>query len=458
MGYIAVTYTFANSTLADATQVNANFQNIIDGLSDATKNLNISALTAGGAASLGAAVTLGTTSVNDITINGSLASSVAIKTTYSYDIGAATIGLKSIYLGSSDSAARSTRVIGATVASSWTLTLPIAAGSAGDAFVNVGSGVSSWVQLSETTNVGLTASVGSNQLTVTFKTGAGADPTAAAPSYITFRSATSTTGTPVRRAITAAVAAVVVPNTATLGHISAVDQYIWIYACDNAGTVEIALSGVTLFDDSIVASTTAVSAGATSPGVLYTRTGVTLSNVPIKLIGRITVQEATAGTWATAPTVICVNPTPFPAMSDWTSYTPTMGAGFGTCTNVSFKWKREGSDLLVKGTYTTGTTANAVYSITLPNSLIIDTTKMTLANTTANPGPEIGYWSQQGGSHSGPIVTATSTSTSLVYLGCQDVNVTMLTPAAATTAGIGASSVTSSYFRIPISGWSTFGP
>lgn len=140
----SVTYTFSNSTTADATQVNQNFTDLINGLSDGTKDLSVSAITAAGNVSLQGNVTLGNSSSDDLTITGSLASSVPIKTTFSYDIGSATIGLKSLYLGSNDSAARSVRLIAPAVASSYTYTLPTSGGTSGFVLKTDGSGTTSW--------------------------------------------------------------------------------------------------------------------------------------------------------------------------------------------------------------------------------------------------------------------------------------------------------------------------
>jgi hypothetical protein len=141
----SVTYTFANSTTADATQVNQNFTDIINGISDGTKDLSISALTCAGTATFNGNVAVGNSSADTLTITAVLSSSIGIGTTYLYDIGSATVGLRSVYLGSADSAARSTRVIGATVASSWTLTLPTTTGTADQILSTNGSGVTTWV-------------------------------------------------------------------------------------------------------------------------------------------------------------------------------------------------------------------------------------------------------------------------------------------------------------------------
>jgi len=48
MAFISVTNTFTNGTTADASQVNANFTNLVDGLKDTTKDLSVAKITAAG--------------------------------------------------------------------------------------------------------------------------------------------------------------------------------------------------------------------------------------------------------------------------------------------------------------------------------------------------------------------------------------------------------------------------
>jgi hypothetical protein len=85
-------------------------------------------------------VTLGNASADDVTVTGSLASSIPIKTTYSYDIGAATLGLRKLYLGSDDSGAFSTFLEAGTNSASYGLKLPDADGAALDYVQTDGSG------------------------------------------------------------------------------------------------------------------------------------------------------------------------------------------------------------------------------------------------------------------------------------------------------------------------------
>ncbi len=94
----SVTYSFSNGSTSDASQVNQNFTDLINGVTDGTKDLNISALTCAGTTTLNGHITLGSGSADDLTVNASLASSVPIKTTNSYDIGSSSLALRAVYL------------------------------------------------------------------------------------------------------------------------------------------------------------------------------------------------------------------------------------------------------------------------------------------------------------------------------------------------------------------------
>jgi len=95
----SLTYTLTNGATADASQVMQNYNDLLNGVTDGTKDLTINALTANGAASFKGAVTLGDATGDDITHTGALASTIPIKTNNSYDIGSATLGLAGLYLG-----------------------------------------------------------------------------------------------------------------------------------------------------------------------------------------------------------------------------------------------------------------------------------------------------------------------------------------------------------------------
>lgn len=73
-----VTYTFTNGNVADASQVNQNFTDLINSLTDGTKSLNIDALTAAGAATLNGNVTLGNAAGDAIVCNGTFGANQGI--------------------------------------------------------------------------------------------------------------------------------------------------------------------------------------------------------------------------------------------------------------------------------------------------------------------------------------------------------------------------------------------
>jgi hypothetical protein len=97
MAYPAVTYTFTNGTTASATEVNQNFTYLINGLSDGTKDLSISALTVAGTASLNGAVNIGNATSDDIAVNGYITTALIPKTDDSYDLGTAALAWQDAY-------------------------------------------------------------------------------------------------------------------------------------------------------------------------------------------------------------------------------------------------------------------------------------------------------------------------------------------------------------------------
>ncbi len=109
--------------------MNQNYTDIINGVSDGTKDLSISALTCAGNATFnGTTNTIGNASSDDIVITASLASTINIKTTNTYDIGSSTKGLRYIYIG--DTADANTHKIqGQALSSDVTLTLPSRTGT-----------------------------------------------------------------------------------------------------------------------------------------------------------------------------------------------------------------------------------------------------------------------------------------------------------------------------------------
>lgn len=92
-------YTLANAATADADQVMANFNALLNGIIDGTKDISVAALTVASTATFNGSVVLGNASSDDVTFTGSLASSIPVKVTNTYDLGSATLGFRRVYLG-----------------------------------------------------------------------------------------------------------------------------------------------------------------------------------------------------------------------------------------------------------------------------------------------------------------------------------------------------------------------
>jgi len=141
----------------------------------------------------------------------------------------------------------------------------------------------------------ITASVAANALTVTLN-----------PTTLEFRSATLTSGTVVSRSIASAIS-VTVSSGSTLGTVSAIQSRIVVLALDNAGTVELAVvnisGGTNLTETGLISTTAEGGAGAAdSASTVYSTTART--NVAYRVVGYVESTQATAGTWATAPSTI----------------------------------------------------------------------------------------------------------------------------------------------------------
>jgi len=160
-------------------------------------------------------------------------------------------------------------------------------------------------------NMGLTASVGGSNLTINVVGANGSAPSASNPVMIPFRSTTLTTGTPVWVAITSAQS-LVIPSGATLGTSNGVPFRIWLFETYSSGTPQIGAAICTVSPTTYPCSSwettrqtsTTITGLSTSPGTLYTTTGV--SNDAVRIIGYAEYANGltTAGLYASVPTTL----------------------------------------------------------------------------------------------------------------------------------------------------------
>jgi hypothetical protein len=140
-----------------------------------------------------------------------------------------------------------------------------------------------------------------------------------------------------------------------------------------------------------------------------------------------------------------------PVVTDFQSYTPTIGAGFGTATAVTMFWKRVGDTVLIQGTFQAGTLAASVASVSLPLGLV--------SSASINTDTVVGNWVNNTGSataaKSGPLLIASSANT--IYFGVSDYT-TGISPQVHQNGNVVATSNTQLiYFNavVPITGWSS---
>ena len=136
------------------------------------------------------------------------------------------------------------------------------------------------------------ATVAANALTLTLN-----------PTTLDFRSATLGSGTVNTRTIASPIT-LVVPSTATLGTVNGQLSRLILLAIDNAGTVELAVAnvayGASLSEEGVI-NTITIAGGSNLYGI-YSTTGRT--GVAYRIVGFVESTQATAGTWATAPSLI----------------------------------------------------------------------------------------------------------------------------------------------------------
>lgn len=228
----------------------------------------------------------------------------------------------------------------------------------------------------ELTNLALACSVGASALTISLKTQDAGDPAAGDPVYIGFRNATSATGDYSRVSVTGSLS-ITISSGSTLGHKDAVESFIYVYAINNAGTVELAVSSI-YYDEGTRRTTTAEggAGGADTYTTLYSTTG--RSNVAIRLIGRLRSTQTTAGTWAAVPTEISLNRFGYVETTPWRNdlaITPA-AAAFGTVAASVHRTRRVGDSLEIIGHFIAGTVAGGDAKADLPTGFVIDTTKL----------------------------------------------------------------------------------
>lgn len=91
MALPSVTYTFVNNTSASASEVNQNFSDIINSLTDSTKDIQVAAITAAGTLTANGDVNLGNAVTDSITATGRLDSDLLPIADDTHDLGSSSL-------------------------------------------------------------------------------------------------------------------------------------------------------------------------------------------------------------------------------------------------------------------------------------------------------------------------------------------------------------------------------
>jgi len=155
-------------------------------------------------------------------------------------------------------------------------------------------------------NVTISTSRSGNAETISLKTAAGNDPSAADPVRLSFQDGA---GGFAAIDVTAA-ASIVISSGSTLGATSGTIFRLWLVAFNDAGTFRLGVikcaltDGVYGLQDNVLESSTAEggAGAADSSGVIYTGTAVT--SKAMRVLGYLEYTLTTAGTWDAAPSLV----------------------------------------------------------------------------------------------------------------------------------------------------------
>lgn len=181
-----------------------------------------------------------------------------------------------------------------------------------------------------TNNLSVACSVSAGALTIALKQLDGTtDPASGTGAVKIAFPSSGTSGAVNIRSATAATSIVLPTGGSTIGLPTGTSGWIYIYALDNSGTVELAVSGTYLGpSDYQLLSTVAVGTGSTSPYVFYSTTARTTK--AIRLIAQTSIQQSSVGVWDAVGTILIGSrlsnasyPTLTRQVSKTTTYTAT---------------------------------------------------------------------------------------------------------------------------------------
>lgn len=204
-----------------------------------------------------------------------------------------------------------------TLTSNYALVLPNTDGDSGQVLSSDGSGNLSWTTAAtasnssnnpyELSNYGLAVSTAANAMTIALKTKDGGDPDGSDSVTIGFRNGSSAVGSYTQASVSSALSLTISAGS-TLGTTSGASAFVYVYAVNNSGTVSLAAIGRSTVDEGTLQHIFAEGGAGAADGASVLYGPATLTSKPVRLIGRLNVNEATAGTWDAVPIEISLPP------------------------------------------------------------------------------------------------------------------------------------------------------
>lgn len=139
-------------------------------------------------------------------------------------------------------------------------------------------------------------------------------------------------------------------------------------------------------------------------------------------------------------------------ITNWVNYTPTISAGFGTPSSVSFYYRRVGDSLDIQGTFIAGTLASSVASVTLPSGLSIDYTKISTNAGMSVVGKMVAGHTAEAITNDLSTVMVDGSTASTVFFSRYTASTTSFAKDNADTV-CATNGIVTLWCRVPIAGW-----
>lgn len=318
-----------------------------------------------------------------------------------------------------------------------------------------------WLACDDIRNIGMAATVNASAMLVTVHGLDGNPLSPGNPGYANFR-VNQTVGTAVTRVLYNNLN-MTVPSGANLGCVGGMSQYEWVHLADNNGTIDSVITAQIPFADGAFTSSTQLSSSATIASVAYSQ-GAAYVSKATRYVGRITSNNATASSWVTAPTDVTLRAPFVQNLEYWGQVNRTISWNQLATLTTGYQNRRVGDTLEFRGYIQVTSSTAAAISLNLPTGITADLTKLMIAGPRNQVGTYLYLDNGAGGSQFNNVTSAlgaiaynNSLSLTVLYPTYNGAGSTFA-QVNASTIFLGSTSAMTLEFKIPVIGWSVYGP